>query len=223
MGNFLKVKWITWLVLIIGPLAYAEGPKQDELRNYFGFQSGWVHSSALLTTNESYTSGFEIGVQADVPFASWFSIQPALRFMEKGFSYQNEQGNTQSVGLDYLELPVLAKFKLPTGTIFSPYVYLGPYIAFRTGDSGTVTSDSTNTEYYPTNLGTTFSNGDIERFDSGLELGIGIEAQISADTRTFVAIERTISLTNFLKDPSDPFNDGGPVTLDILGGVSFAF
>jgi hypothetical protein len=161
-----------------------------------------------------------VGLQADIPFTDWFSVQPGLRFIEKGFGFTNEQANNVSIGLNYLELPLLAKFKVPTGTLISPFVYLGPYVAILTGDTGSISSNPANASAFPENLPFNFSNGDIERFDWGFDVGIGLEAQVNVDTRCFLLFERTGSFSPLVKNADSSWS--GPVTSDYIAGVSFA-
>jgi Outer membrane protein beta-barrel domain len=110
---------------------------------------------------ESSKKGFVVGIAADFSLLKYLSIQPELCFINKGVNQLYETPDIDSnstMNINYIELPVLAKFKLG-----SSYFILGP--AFSYGIGGTYkqeTWDDYQTAppryfYYETNLGFTQS------------------------------------------------------------------
>ncbi len=82
--------------------------------------------------HNSIIPGFNTGVNAEIPVATDFYIQPGLLFTTKGgkSDYKdNGQSYTQKVGLAYLEVPVnfLYKPEVGSGHLLAGF---GPYVEF---------------------------------------------------------------------------------------------
>jgi hypothetical protein len=85
----------------------------------------------MLNSNHTNTfkSGFLIGAGYEIAISDLLAIQPEFLFHQKGSKIRFSNGSfDQTVGLNYLELPVLVKLKF--GII---YVTAGPYAAFGIG------------------------------------------------------------------------------------------
>jgi hypothetical protein len=152
----------------------------DGLYNYFGFQGGV--NFATLSGGGSYfldsTTGFQVGVQMEVPFTPWFSLMPEVRYSQRGFGLVNFNA---SGTLDYVEVPVLAKFNMPNRTDWTPFVFVGPNFSFKVGSGGNaviVGGSSANT------------------FDFGLDSGVGVQYQMSQSSRIFVDFEYYVGFTD---------------------------
>jgi len=125
-------------------------------------------------------AGFNIGVNAEVPIAPDFYIQPGLLFSTKGAKIKNGSSSDYKVNLSYLELPVNLLFKpeLGTGKLL---IGFGPYIAYAIGGKvkgynnkdQDITFDKsvTATEYL--NVGNPY--GLLKRFDAGGNFLLGYE------------------------------------------------
>lgn len=95
-------------------------------------------------------TGFVVGVAYRMSQTSALTIQPEALYVQKG---------ADDASIDYIEIPVLAKFEIPL-EILNPYAVVGPYGAFAIscdfdGDTGC------------DDLG-------VNGFDFGLALGAGI-------------------------------------------------
>lgn len=77
-------------------------------------------------------TGWHAGVNAEIPVAPEFYVQPGLIFSTKGARLDQDLGDADKLNLSYLELPVnfLYKPTLGTGKLL---VGLGPYIAYGIG------------------------------------------------------------------------------------------
>jgi hypothetical protein len=75
------------------------------------------------------------------PVSPSLAIQPELMFTMKGANW-NADSTTAKV--DYIELPVLARFAVPGFGRVKPFVYGGPGFAYRTSCS----FDATSTGFY---------------------------------------------------------------------------
>ena len=154
----------------------------DGLYTYVGFQAGvnW----ATLSGNGSYFlgshTGFQAGAQADIPYSYWFSLMPTVRFAQRGFSFINSNA---SGTLNYLEVPVLAKFNVPTTYGFTPFVFVGPNFGFKTGTGGDAMLE-----------------GSVHFFDFGLDTGVGAQFQLNQTTRFFADFEYYVGLTDVTAD-----------------------
>jgi Outer membrane protein beta-barrel domain len=98
-----------------------------------------------------------------------FNLQPEILFSQKGADYTTD-GLRRSLVINYFEIPVLAKFRLPVGEVFFPHILLGPNFAFRT-----------NLKYsgFETGSGTPVSmnESEIRKSDVGAILGAGVDIE----------------------------------------------
>jgi len=103
------------------------------------------------------------------------NLQPEILFSQKGADYTTN-GVRNKLVINYFEIPILAKIRLPVGDVFFPHVLLGPNFAFRTNlkysrvetDNGTQATTNYN-EIRKSDLGGLIGAGfDIETKESGL-------------------------------------------------------
>jgi hypothetical protein len=78
-----------------------------------------------------FVGGAFLGIQVN----DWFSIEPQALFSQKGTKVEGTGANSSlegSVRINYIEVPVLAKFWIPmSGSQIKPFVFIGPDIAFK--------------------------------------------------------------------------------------------
>lgn len=104
-----------------------------------------------------------------------FTLQPEILFSQKGADYTAGEIR-ESLVINYFEVPVLAKIRLPIGEVFFPHILLGPNFAFNTNvkyssvDTGNGTQVNTNEpDIRKSDVGGLVGAGiDIETKDSGL-------------------------------------------------------
>jgi len=99
----------------------------------FGLKAGLNVATIIPDNDEDLADrgaklGFTGGVFAEVPVASGFSLQPEVLYTQKGVS--RDEPN-ESIGVDYLEIPVLAKVALPVSEFLDLDVYAGPALAVK--------------------------------------------------------------------------------------------
>lgn len=113
--------------------------------------------------------GFNLGLFAKLPLASFLAIQPEISYTTKGseVAYNNVFATgTARFGLNYLELPVLVVIN-PIDIV---NIHFGPYISYLL--NGTVKNVSNVSSFdFENNI----NNDDYNRFDAGLALGAGID------------------------------------------------
>jgi hypothetical protein len=96
-------------------------------------------------------SDFHLGLFATFGVNEQFALQPEILYTRKGSSLEGEietvRAGTARVSadfdFDYLQVPVLAKFRIPTGSAVTPVLYAGPSLAYslNANADGEVTVD----------------------------------------------------------------------------------
>lgn len=109
------------------------------------------------------------GIFLNVQITPGFNLQPELLFSQKGADFTSNNVRTNLV-VNYFEIPVLAKLRLPIGEVFYPHILFGPNFAYRTKVQYTRTETLTGTAI-------TTNNDDIRKSDIGGLVGGGIDFQ----------------------------------------------
>jgi len=132
------------LVMVQGLPARAEksllvGPK---LGLGFVTMTGEDASELPLTqgTDPGYLVRGHLGAFVTLVFNPHLAIDAEIAFVQRGAEWEKSVTSndttstvTQSVGLDYIEIPILLKLNLPTTGKFEPYLLAGPSVAFNVG------------------------------------------------------------------------------------------
>lgn len=179
-------------------------------RYYFGLRVGvnasHVSSESYLLDGSSFKSGLNIGIAAGTQL-TW----RAPLFFESGLYYTQKGGKSGSGGekftydLNYLEVPLLIKYKHFVGnqTIIQPYA--GGYLALAT--------DGNIKNYGARRAFSSFDDGYFNRFDGGLKIGCGVGFNM-----LYLDASYDIGLANIGQDDFDDTHNGC-FTLNI--GVNF--
>jgi opacity protein-like surface antigen len=124
------------------------------------------------------------GVFLTLKFNDILAIQPEILYSQKGPKWDAPLGGLAFVGtvnLNYLEIPVLVKFYIPTGanSRVHPHIFAGPYFAFKmgaklTGTWGVESVDRTLDTIKSTDLGYVFG--------AGIDFAVG-SGKITLDVR----------------------------------------
>lgn len=98
---------------------------------HYGVKAGINIANIAIKTNDATVSqnslvGLNAGVFATIPVALGFAIQPELLYSGLGTKASAEGDNVQ-IKLDYITLPVLAKYKV-IGTGLG--IYIGPQVGY---------------------------------------------------------------------------------------------
>lgn len=115
--------------------------------------------------DENARYGFNAGIYGQVFSTDAFAIQPELLFSTKGSraEYDGLIDQTIKYNLNYLDLPVLAVFKLGE----SAEIHIGPYASYLLGANVSYSGDAAN--------GTDDIDKDnLKSFDYGLAGGFGL-------------------------------------------------
>ncbi len=124
-----KLFGVICLLLTLGLLTNQAKAQVD-----FGIRGG-VNFATFndIDANVESRTGLMIGAYLSYPISnSPISIQPAVLYTQKGATTDGlTENNIVEVKLDYIEIPVLAKFDYITDGGLTPFVYFGPYIGFN--------------------------------------------------------------------------------------------
>lgn len=120
-------------------------------------------------------TGFNIGVNAEIPVATDFYVQPGVLFSTKGA--KDKDDDDIKVKLSYIEVPINFLYKpvLGTGKLL---LGIGPYVAFAVGGKvSDAEGDDTDIEFEKEITATQAGSGTpyLKRFDAGGNLLVGYE------------------------------------------------
>lgn len=128
----------------------------------------------------------KIGVGIEKPLSANFSIMPSLEIALKGTKWENEESyynyyydyyysvkTEETLSPVYIQIPVLAAYRLNLSTDWNLTLKAGPYLAY--GIIGRVNmKESSDTSTY-SDHGDMFSDLDAKRFDAGVDVGVDFE------------------------------------------------
>ena len=114
--------------------------------------------------------GFTAGVGTEYIFSPYWAVQTSLTITNKG-SFHKEEGFQEKINPVYLDIPILAAFKIPLSEDINFVMNAGPYLAIGLGGKGKLWEGEEMKEYKM------FSGSDalMKRFDVGFQGGIGFE------------------------------------------------
>lgn len=185
-------------------------------QNMFGVKGGFISSEIDaddLLDSDSRT-GFGAGAFLQVMVGSNVSVQPEALYLSKGGSGAVE-GADLEVTTDYLQVPVLVQFHLPTPGPVSPRLFAGPSVAFEIGCDADVSSGSIVFEGSCEDAGL-----DTKSADFGVVFGAG--ADISTGGLILTVDGRyDLGVTNILDDSTD--DDAKNRAWEFFAGVGFPF
>lgn len=179
-------------------------------RYYFGIRVGLnashVSSESPLLDGSGIKSGLNLGFAA----GTQLSYRAPL-FLESGLYYTQKGGKSGSgadkftYDLNYLEVPLLIKYKHFIGNQTTIQPYAGGYLAL--GTDGNIKNYQSRTAF------SAFDDGYFNRFDGGLKIGCGVGFNM-----LYVDASYDIGLSNIGQDDFDDTHNGC-FTINI--GVNF--
>ncbi len=138
---FTAAALLTGAILLNSSDALAQGRTRIGLKG--GLNASSLYYDSQGATNKNERIGFHVGVFAQAPIGEFFAIQPELLYMTKGASADYKVlgfNGKNTFKLNYVELPVLATFKLGQAV----ELQAGPYVSYllnsnvnSNGDFGT--------------------------------------------------------------------------------------
>ena len=159
-------------ILCISITTYGQYTNDDDDRNdvRVGFKGGLNLSNLYVNDvdDENVRVGWHAGFYTQLFQSQVFTIQPEVNFSTKGSGITYVQGLTgnrydQRFNLSYIDIPVLAVFKLGRAA----EIHLGPYWSYL------VHAEIKNNEGDPNNEFDTKDRDNFDKWDYGLVGGIG--------------------------------------------------
>ena len=173
-------------------------------RPYGGLRIGPTFSAVTGDDGSSMRSGVNIGLVGGFPLSSYVPL-----YFETGLSYTEKGGKDDvvSVKLDYLELPLVFKYKAFVGDRVSIEPYMGGFAALGVGGKIKDRYDKTAVS--------SFGEKDYQfrRGDAGIKLGCGIGFDMF-----YADINYDWGLANICHDS---YMDGHTGALTINVGINF--
>lgn len=178
---------------------------------YFGFRIGpsfsYVNSDGNALDGGNWQTGLNVGVVAGVALSDQqpFYLEGGLYYIEKGGSKKLDTGKKMTYDLNYLEIPVVFKYKYNVDPHFSIQPQVGGY--FAAGVGGKIKN------YQNRQAEDSFSEDYFRRLDGGIRVGCGVAYDMFYADLTY-----DIGLANIGHDVFDKTRNGG---LQINVGVNF--
>jgi hypothetical protein len=158
------------------------------------------------TVNLDRRKGAVGGVFVVWPATGRVALQTEALYSQKG-AQMEEDGASGKIKLDYVDVPVLARFSSPVSPGTSFHVFAGPSFSFRVSAKSEFSfeGEEENEDI----------DDDVERFDLGLVAGAGLEfGRVVVDGRY------TWGLSNINKDENDDVKIKNRV-FAVMAGIRF--
>ncbi|MDE6354685.1 MAG: PorT family protein [Prevotella sp.] len=147
----------------------------DERNIYYGLRLGMGIST--VNSDDSDLDGGSSQTGLNLGAVAGFQLSPSAPvYLETGLFYTEKGGkgyvdNSKfTYDLNYLEIPIIVKYRYSIDDSFSVQPFAGGYIAFGVG--GKVKN------YSERETSSSFSENYFKRFDGGLKIGCGAEYQM---------------------------------------------
>lgn len=185
--------------------------QKDAGTPYFGFRIGpafsYVNSDDSRLDGGNWQTGLNVGVVAGIPLSN---IQPlyleaGLSYIEKGGKKKQTNGKKMTYDLNYMEIPVVLKYKYNIDSHLSIQPQVGGY--FGVGVGGKIKN------FQEREAQNSFSDDNFKRVDGGLRLGCGVAYDMFYCDLTY-----DIGLANICHDTFDTSHNG---SLQLNFGVNF--
>lgn len=196
-----------------GTSRYHYGNRYGALDQYFGFRIGPAFATVHSDSPALDGSNVRTGLNVSFVYGTQLTTAAPL-YLETGIGYAGKGGkNTYqnsefTYDLDYIEVPLLLKYKYYATPDISIEPFAGGY--FAVGVAGNI-KDYGNREAY-----SSFSSGDdsaFRRCDAGLKVGCGASFQMF-----YLGLSYDIGLANVGHDDFDTTHTG---SLNLDFGVTF--
>jgi hypothetical protein len=124
-----------FLLITISEASFAQAQHNSSLKNTRSITSGIIIgvNTATIGTNKRNT-GFMAGTYLNFPISrSRMSIQTELLYTQMGGTFHSGSvDNTQTLNMNYIQIPVLVKFDFAKrGSVIVPNIFIGPYFGLK--------------------------------------------------------------------------------------------
>lgn len=140
-------------------------------------------------------TGFNIGVNAEIPVAQDFYLQPGLLFSTKGAKNKEEGINKTKVKLSYLEVPINFLYK-PTLGDGKLLLGFGPYIGIGIGGKQEWGNDYENSYDVKFKNDVKDSDPDDKRYFKGLDFGGNLLVGYELSSKISAQLNAQLGMSN---------------------------
>jgi len=196
------------LSLVVVSAAAAQGKAN------FGILAGAVFAKVGGADTKDFDVKNRVGLAAGgfvtLGVSPNFAIEPEVLFAMKG-AKETQSGITGSVRISYIEIPVLAKIRIPakSGGLVSPHFYAGPYLGIKSGCSVKFTDGTTTVS------GSCKSQDvNLKGSDFGATFGVGVDVN-----RAIIDVRYDLGLSKISDETTN--NDVKNRALFLLAGWTF--
>lgn len=191
----------TILSIVIGLILLFSATAQAQVLPKFGVKAGLNYSTFNNADGTEYKAGFLGGVYVNINIpATPMAIQPEVLYAQYG---ANDENSDASFSVDYVQIPVLAKFGFGAPAVpVKPEVFFGPYAGFNI-----------NSEIEDSNVSV-----DADDFFEGTDFGVVVGAGVQVSKLNF-ELRYTAGLTNVLKEQFADEEKNGAFSLNV--GINF--
>lgn len=141
--------------------------------------------------------GLDIAVVAEIPVSEAVSVQPELHFLQKGYTL-DFGGDDFKRTLNYIEIPVLAKYNFGSAESVGGFVVVGPSVGFGVGVRAKL-GDETESG--------SFDEANLNAVDFGAAFGGGVNIPVS-NGNVVIDVRYLLGLTDIFDGESEVMNRG---------------
>ncbi len=190
--------------------------------------SGETYIDDLGDVEFESKAGIGLGAFISININQYFAIQPEILYMQKGGQKDMplliDVGGGQLVNVDvemdanlnYLEIPILAKVKVPTGSSITPFFIVGPAVAFNIDAEAEITVSADINGYFEESAKEDIKD-EITDTDLGIIFGGGAEFGLGA-VNIFFDVRYNIGMLNI---DDIGVNDIKNRAISFMTGISF--
>lgn len=169
------------------------------------FQLGIKAGVGMANVSEKDTSGnsvsgnkSKLGLDAGVFFrimpSEQFCIQPEVLYAMKGTKFDDAGDITnEKINADYIEIPVLVKYLIPTQGNFKPNIFVGPYVGILASLKHKWTENGADS--------TVDAKDEAKSTDFGAVFGVGFDYKVGESGMFTFDARYSLGLSNIAKDP----------------------
>lgn len=139
---------------------------------YYGFRIGpaftFVNSDNSRLDGDDWQTGLNVGIVAGIPLtdSAPLYLETGLSYIEKGGKKDLPEGKKMTYDLNYLEIPVVVKYKYEIDDDLTIEPFAGGY--FAAGVGGKIKN------FAEREAQSSFRSNNFRRLDGGLRIGCGI-------------------------------------------------
>lgn len=199
-----KVSGLALIALLLTVGAYAQSDRVWSI----GPEVGASFSKYGMDGKDSdYKAGLVAGGFVTYSIRNTYGFTAKVLFNQKGAQSENGQYKQQ---LNYVEIPVLARFFFNREGTIRPNVFVGPSFGFLTGAKDKVgNSDYQKIENYKDSFNT---------FDLGLGAGLGLSIRVADEMYFIIDARYTYGFTDIYKNGDGSVNNQN---VAVSAGLSF--